>query len=205
MFLCIPCFYLQFDQIFGLWAFGKKRASAAEKIDKGWCYIESTWTERQKRQIPHQTTKFPELCILSLSLCLSMSLSVCLSLSLSLSLSLARSLARRLYCHYPKSTFLYPKIINKIVFSTKLQIATPPSNHFWIFSTFSWIFFSVVLTKVLFGIFDILSFRFLTNFWISPLYPMGKPKTSIFWKMEWNLGLGGEYSVYTGYFWHFSA
>ncbi len=50
------------------------------------------------------------------------------------------------------------------------------------FQTFSWILFSVVLTKVLFWIFEILSFRFLTNFWISPLHPMGKPKTSIIWK-----------------------
>ncbi len=39
-----------------------------------------------------------------------------------------------------------------------------------------------MLTKVLFWIFEILSFRFLTNFWISPLHPMGKPKTSIIWK-----------------------
>ncbi len=31
---------------------------------------------------------------------------------------------------------------------------TPPSNHCWICSTFSWIFFSVVLTKVLFWIFS---------------------------------------------------
>ncbi len=47
-------------------------------------------------------------------------------------------------------------------------------------------FFSVVLTKVLIWIFKILSFLFLTNFLISPLYPMGKPKTSITgnWKMS---------------------
>ncbi len=64
----------------------------------------------------------------------------------------------------------------------KIQNATPPSNHFWICSTFSWIFFSVVLTKVLFWLFEILNFRFLTNFWISPFYPLGKPKTSIIWK-----------------------
>ncbi len=31
-------------------------------------------------------------------------------------------------------------------------------------------------------IFEILSFWFLTNFWNSPLYPMGKTKTSIIWK-----------------------
>ena len=38
------------------------------------------------------------------------------------------------------------------------------------------------LTKVLFWIFEILSFRFLTNFWIAPLYPVGKRETSIIWK-----------------------
>ncbi len=137
----------------------------------------------------------------------------------------------------------------------------PPSNLFWILSNIFWIFFTVVLTKVLFWSFEILSFWFLTNFWISPLYPMGKPKTSIIWKTsdrrlkqseiwasgwvisvhrvllrlkclrsfwvhwvqfcffdnpvsrkrlvaakgetEWNLGLRGDYPVYTGYLWHF--
>ncbi len=64
----------------------------------------------------------------------------------------------------------------------KLQNATAPSNYFWILSNFSWIFFSVVLTKVVFWIFEILSFWFLTNFWNSPLYPVGNPKTSIIWK-----------------------
>ncbi len=54
-----------------------------------------------------------------------------------------------------------------------------PQITIWTFSTFSWIFFSVVLTKVLFWIFELLSFRFLTFFLILPLYPMGKPKTSI--------------------------
>ncbi len=64
----------------------------------------------------------------------------------------------------------------------KIWNASYPSNHFWILSNFVWIFFSVILTKVLFWIFEILSFWFLTNFLISPLYPMGKPKTSIIWK-----------------------
>ncbi len=36
------------------------------------------------------------------------------------------------------------------------------SNHFGIFSNFSWIFFLVVLTKVLFGIFEILSLWFFS-------------------------------------------
>ena len=63
----------------------------------------------------------------------------------------------------------------------KLQNDTPPSDDFWIFSTYSWIF-SIVVTKVLFWIFEILMFRFLTIFLISPWYPMGKAKTSIIWK-----------------------
>ena len=37
-------------------------------------------------------------------------------------------------------------------------------------------------STVNFWMFAILSFRFLTNFWISPLYPMGTPQTSIIWK-----------------------
>ncbi len=58
-----------------------------------------------------------------------------------------------------------------------------PSNYFWIFSTFPWIFFSVVLTKILFWIFEILSFRFLTFFfWISPLHTMVKQKPQLYGK-----------------------
>ena len=36
--------------------------------------------------------------------------------------------------------------------------------------------------KYCFGFFEILSFWNVTNLWNSPLYPMGKPKTSIIWK-----------------------
>ncbi len=43
-------------------------------------------------------------------------------------------------------------------------------------------FSSQLSSQVLFWIFEILSFRFLMNFWISTLHPMGKPKTSIIWK-----------------------
>ena len=38
----------------------------------------------------------------------------------------------------------------------KLQNATSLSNYFWIFSTFFWIFFWVVLTKILCWIFEII-------------------------------------------------
>ena len=55
--------------------------------------------------------------------------------------------------------------------------------------------------KVLFWIFEILSFRFLTNFFFKFTIV---PKNPIIWKTEWNLGLTGECSVYTWYFWHFS-
>ncbi len=58
----------------------------------------------------------------------------------------------------------------------KLQSATSPSNHFWIFSNFSWIYY------LLFRMFEILSSQFLINIWISPLYPMVKAKTSIICK-----------------------
>ncbi len=38
------------------------------------------------------------------------------------------------------------------------------------------------LQKCCFGFFENLNYRFLTNFLISPLPPMGKPKTPIIWK-----------------------
>ncbi len=46
--------------------------------------------------------------------------------------------------------------------SQNFKTLLPPqiTYHFWIFSTFSWIFFSFVITKVLFWIFEVLSFRF---------------------------------------------
>ena len=52
----------------------------------------------------------------------------------------------------------------------KLQNATPSSNHFWIFPNVSWVFFSLVLTKVLFWGFEILCLRVFTIFiWVSML------------------------------------
>ena len=78
-------------------------------------------------------------------------------------------------------------------------------NLFNLFLNFN--FLSVVFTKVLFWIFEILNFRFLTIFLISPLYPMRKPKTSIIWKTSDRIAKqseiwasGGEYSTYSGYF-----
>ncbi len=66
----------------------------------------------------------------------------------------------------------------------------------WIFSNFSEFSSQLSSQKVLFWIFKIFSLWFLTKFWNSPLYPMGKPKTPVIWKTsdrrgktEWNLGL----------------
>ena len=69
--------------------------------------------------------------------------------------------------------------------------ATPISNHFWIFSNFFCIFFLVVLIKILFSIFEMLSFQFLTNFWNSPLFPMGKPKPGVY-SVYWFLTMAGR-------------
>ncbi len=57
--------------------------------------------------------------------------------------------------------------------SQKFQNATPPSNHFWMFSNFFWIFCSVVLTKVPFCIFEILRFWFFTTFFRVNMGPYG--------------------------------
>ncbi len=67
--------------------------------------------------------------------------------------------------------------------SQNIKTLLLPPITFESFQTFFfWIFFSVVLTKVLFWTFEILSFRFLKNFLNSPLYLWVKPKTSIIWK-----------------------
>ncbi len=52
-------------------------------------------------------------------------------------------------------------------------------NPFKLFSEFSSQWYS---QKYCFGLLKFLSFWFLTNFLISPLYPMGKPKTLFIWK-----------------------
>ncbi len=61
--------------------------------------------------------------------------------------------------------------------SQNFKNATPPSNHFWILSNFFWNLFSVVLTKVLFSIFEILRLWFFTIFSFSLTWdPVWKPK-----------------------------
>ncbi len=74
---------------------------------------------------------------------------------------------------------MHGRISSKFWLLLPLRHTTLPSNQFWILSNFFWIFFPVVLQKVLFCIFEILSFRFLTNFLNSQLYPMGKPKPQL--------------------------
>ena len=48
---------------------------------------------------------------------------------------------------FQKCLFVF---INMGPYGSKTSNATPPTNHFWIYPNFSWIFSSVVLTKVLF-------------------------------------------------------
>ncbi len=67
------------------------------------------------------------------------------------------------------------------------------------FATYPNFFFSIGLTKVLFWIFAILSFWLLTNFWNSPFYPMGKPKTSIILKTSDGVKFGSWGWIFSVY------
>ncbi len=57
-----------------------------------------------------------------------------------------------------------------------------PQISFESFQTFFWNFFSVVLTKVLFWIFEIWSFRFFNEFFIFTFATYGETKPSSTWK-----------------------
>ncbi len=84
----------------------------------------------------------------------------------------------------------------------KLQNVTPASNHFWILANFFWIFFSVVLTKALFGIFEIFSLWFLVNFFPLTRYSSLK-SLLIFSKLFLNVLLSIPHKSTVVDFWNF--